>query len=112
MRGAEGGREREGVVRGEDAVLPPHRQGLPPASAGIARARRRGREREREREGGREGGRARQPTAADIAYGLDNKKRRTQCAVGGWWIRAWRELTSKDYRGCMADGGLVHGETW
>ena len=53
MRGAEGGREREGVVRGEDAVLPPHRQGLAPASAGTARARARGRERERER--GREG---------------------------------------------------------
>ena len=35
MRGAEGGREREGVVRGEDAVLPPHRQGLPPASGGL-----------------------------------------------------------------------------
>ena len=150
MRGAEGGREREGVVRGEDAVLPPHRQGLPPASAGTARARARGRERERERgREGREGKTAHgcchcvrlgQEEAAHAVcrwrmvdscmarvdeQGSGSWRMVDSCmvrpsetavcpwwkvdscmarlgALGGWWIRAWRDLVSKE---CTSTAG-------
>ena len=87
MRGAEGGREREGVVRGEDVVLPPHRQGLSP----VRGLQERGREGGRERERGREGGRERQPTAAAVAYG---------------WTKNSGERSVP-----LVDGGFVHGES-
>ena len=107
----EGRRERERVVRGEDVVLPPHRQGLSPTSEGIARARERGREREGGMERGRESPRllplrtawTRKEVASAVCpwWMVDSCMARLG-ALGGWWIRAWRDLVSKE---CTSKAG-------
>ena len=124
MRGAEGGRERESVVRGEDVVLPPPQAGAVPHERG-ARAREVGGEREGGRERGRESPRLLPLRTAAARNAVAHAVCKTK-----WWIRAGRQLlvSEADYRGCchcvrfgqgtgersvpLVDAGFVDGETW